>query len=103
MAFKLSLNPTFKTLARIMCPTDDGLIEQTVEVRFRAMPKEDLALPMPQFLARAVMNVDGIIDDKGAPLGWTTETADKCLALPFFTTGLFKAYDYAMVGLKQGN
>ena len=103
MAFKLSLNPTFKTTARINCPTDDGLVEQTVEVRFRLLPKDDLQLPMPEFLARAVMNVDGIIDDAGAPLSWTSETADQCLELPFFAAGLFKAYDYAVVGLKQGN
>lgn len=103
MAFKLSKNPTFKTTAKIMCPSDDGLVEQTVEVKFRVMSKDSLTLPMPEFLGRAVINVDGIIDDAGVPLAWTTETADQCLALPFFTAGLFRAYDFAIVGLKQGN
>ncbi len=103
MAFKLSKNPTFKTTAKINVPTDDGLVEQTVEVRFRLMTKDDLQLPMAEFLSRSVMNVDGIIDDAGAPLAWTHETADAALAMPFFAVGLFKAYDYAVVGLKQGN
>lgn len=103
MTFKLSKNPTFKTTAKLSVPTDDGLVEQTVEVKFRLLPKDDLQLPMPEFLGRAVINVDGIIDDAGVPLAWTTETADQCLALPFFAAGLFKAYDFAVVGLKQGN
>ena len=103
MGFKLSKNPTFKVTAKINVPTDDGLVEQTVEVRFRLLPKDDLQLPMLEFMGRAVMNVEGSVDDAGAPLAWTDETAEQCLALPFFTAGLFKAYDYAVVGLKQGN
>ena len=102
MAFKLSKNPTFKATAKINVPTDDGLVEQTVEVRFRLLPYDENE-KVSEFLARAVINVDGIIDDAGVPLAWTTETADQCLALAFFTAGLFKAYDFAAVGLKQGN
>lgn len=103
MAFKLSKNPTFKCTAKINVPTDDGIVEQTVEVKFRLLPFEDMKLPSPEFLGRAVINVDGIIDDAGVPLAWTTETADQCLALAFFVSGLMKAYDYSAVGLKQGN
>ena len=103
MALKLVKNPTFATDARINVPTDDGLVEQTVRARFRIMPMEDLELPLKDFVAKALITVDGIIDEHGSALDWTPELSAQCLKWPFFQIGLYRAYDFAMAGAKQGN
>lgn len=103
MPLKLVKNPTFITEARINVPTDDGLIEQTVSARFRVMPPEDMELPLREFVGRALINVDGIIDEAGALIEWTPAVAAQLLPLPYFALGLYRAYDFAMAGAKQGN
>ena len=103
MAFKIVENPTFTTTATILVPTDQGQVEQTVSVRFRVMPLEDLTLTLVDFLGRAVISVDGIEDEAGAPKGWTDEVRTLCLKLPFFQAGVLRAYQTALSGIKTGN
>lgn len=103
MTFKIVENPTFTTPATILVPTDNGQVEQTVSVRFRIMPLEDLTLPLADFLAKAVINVDGIEDEAGVAKGWTDDVRALCLKLPFFQTGVLRAYQTALSGIKSGN
>ena len=104
MVLKIAKNPTFTTEAKINVPTDDGLVEQSVVARFRVLPMEDLeALTVKDFVARALISVDGIVDETGHALDWTDEVKTTCLARPFFYLGVYRAYDFAMAGAKQGN
>ncbi len=103
MAFKILTDPTFTTQAVINVPTDAGILEQTVTARFRMLPVEDGELTLADFVAKALISLDGIENDKGEALVWSPALAKACLQYPFVQMGLWRAYGAAMVGAKQGN
>jgi hypothetical protein len=60
MAFKILTDPTFTTQAVINVPTDAGILEQTVTARFRMLPVEDGELTLADFVAKALISLDGV-------------------------------------------
>lgn len=103
MALKILKDPTFTIEAKITVPTDEGMVDQTVTAKFRMLPAEDLELTLGDFIGKALIRLDGIVDDAGEALPWTDELAARCLKLPFIAMGLWKAYNLAMTGARAGN
>ena len=103
MALKILNNPTFVIEAKITVPTDEGMVDQSVTARFRMLPPEDLELTLADFMTKAVLHIDGIVDDVGGKLDWSDALAARVLKLPFVAMGLWKAYNLAMTGARAGN
>ncbi len=97
--FKLQKSPTFTTTATIAVPTDDGLVNQTMTVRFRLLDDESQKLDVVPWLREAILSISDIADDDGNQLAFGSEVLDKILSLPFARVGLVRAYWQAMVGV----
>lgn len=103
MALKLQKNPTFVTKVIIAVPTDDGPVEETISVRFRVLPDEALELPSPEFLKRAILRIDDVVNDDNDPVPSSETLIDQVIALPFTRVPLFRAYMQALSGARVGN
>jgi hypothetical protein len=103
MAFKLNKNPTFVATATIAVPTDNGPQDETISVRFRVLPDEALELPSPEFLKRAILRIDDVLDDAGEPVASSEQLIAEVLALPFTRLPLVRAYMTALTGARAGN
>jgi hypothetical protein len=101
--FTLQKNPTFKTTARIIVPTDEGDVEQTMGVKFRLMSDDANQMDVVQFLRDCVLSMDDIVDDAGKPLTYDAELREAMLAVPFVRVGLMRAYWAAVSKAKMGN
>ena len=101
--FKLQKAPTFTTTATLNVPTDEGQVEQTIGVRFKVMPKEAGELETDEFLRRAILRVDDVVDEDNEPLPFGPELLEQLLATPFAVIGLIKAYWQALSGARSGN
>ena len=66
--FTLQKNPVFKTTARIVVPTEEGDVEQTLGVKFRLLPDDATKMEPTEFLREAVVLLDDIVDEAGIPL-----------------------------------
>ena len=103
MALRLQKNPTFVTTATITVPTDGGPIEETISVRFKVLDDAALELPSPEFLKRAILRIDDVTDDDGAPVPSSEQLIADVLALPFTRLPLVRAYMTALTGARLGN
>lgn len=103
MAFKLNKNPTFVTTATIAVPTDTGPQDETVSVRFRVLDDAALELPSPEFLKRAILRIDDVLDDAGEPVPSSEQLIADVIALPFTRLPLVRAYMTALTGARLGN
>lgn len=103
MAFKLNKNPTFVTTATIAVPTDNGPQDETLSVRFRVLDDEALELPSPEFLKRAILRIDDVLDDEGEPVPSSEELISQVISLPFTRLPLVRAYMAALTGARAGN
>lgn len=103
MAFKLKKNPTFVTKVTIAVPTDEGAVDETINVRFRVLDDEALNLPSPEFLKQAILRIDDVIDDEGEPVPSSETLVDQVIAQPFTRLPLVKAYMQALTGARLGN
>lgn len=100
--FTVIKNPTFRTVATINVPTDEGVVAQTLSVRFRVgADEDDVAESYGQpFLRGVILTLDELVDETGAPLAYTDELRDQLLARPFVRMGLLRAYFDALAGVK---
>lgn len=103
MSFRLQTNPTFVTPVTIPVPTDAGVVEETVSIRFRVVSDEEIELRVVEFLTRAILRVDDVLDDAGKPIQSSPEVIARFLALPFTRVPTVKAYWQALSGAKLGN
>lgn len=100
--FKVIQHPTFRTVARVQVPTDEGIIEQTMGVRFRVSAEiaeagSEGGLP---WLRTHVLAIDDLVDEAGQPLAYSEEVRDQLLAQPYVRVALFAAYFDATSGVK---
>ena len=101
---KIVKNPTFRVEAVLNVPTDEGIVEQSVQAKFRMLASEDLIDGnFAQFVDRALIDVSGIEDENGKSLDWTDAVKKQCMQFPWFFMGLFNAYAHALNGNKLGN
>lgn len=103
MAFKLLKNRTFTTKATFSVPTDGGHEEQDITVRFRVLSDAEAELPVVEFLATAIVHVDGVQDDDGEIVLSSPNLIAELVAIPFARVGLMKAYWQALAGARAGN
>lgn len=100
--FTVIKNPTFRTTATINVPTDDGVVAQTLSVRFRIGADEDdvgdgYGIP---FLRSVILSLDDLVDEAGAPVAYDEALRDQLLARPFVRVGLMRAYFDTLSGAK---
>ena len=100
--FTVIKNPTFRTTATINVPTDDGIVAQTLSVRFRIGADDDdvgegVGVP---FLRSVILSLDDMVGEDQVPLPYSEALRDQLLARPFVRTGLLRAYFDALSGAK---
>lgn len=104
MTFKLQENPTFVTTAIIAVPNDSGAFEdQTLSVRFRVLPDDAMELPPLEFLKRAILRIDDVVTNEGAPIPSSESLIALVLEQQFTRLPLIKAYMAALTGARVGN
>lgn len=103
MTFKLQKNRTFRTIATLQVPSDDGPKEETLSVRFRVLPDEDQQLPVEEFLTRAILHVDDVLDEEGEAVPHSEGLVAALVAQGFVRAGLMRAYWQALAGARTGN
>lgn len=99
--FKIVKNPTFTTTATIHVPTDDGIVPQTLRVRFRVLPDDEQPLSEDKglsFLRDAIVHLDDIVDEDGTPLSYSDDLRDQLLGRAYVRFGLLGAYFSAQLG-----
>jgi hypothetical protein len=101
--FKLQKSPTFTATATLLVPTDEGQVEQTIDVRFKMLPVDAGELPTDEFLRQVILRIDDVVDDEGEPLPYGPEMLEQMIATPFARVGLVKAYFQAVSGARAGN
>lgn len=101
---KIVKNPTFRVEAKLNVPTDDGMVEQSVQVKFRMLPNESfIDGNFAEFINQAVIDVSGIEDENGKALDWTDDVKKQCMQYTWFFMGVFRAYVDAQNGARLGN
>jgi len=100
--FTIVKHPTFRTTATIQVPTDDGIVPQSINVRFRIGADDDdvvegYGLP---FLRAIILSLDDLVDETGSPVPYSDAIRDELLSRPFVRTGILRAYFDALSGAK---
>lgn len=105
---KVVRNPVFKAPVKVMCPTEEGLVEETFTGRFRARSRSELreydistAEGMEQLLRDVVIGWEGLED-----FGFSAENLGILLDMDPYRQGFARAYFSATSGLlaaKRGN
>lgn len=100
--FKVIQHPTFRTVAKVQVPTEEGIVEQSFGVRFRVSAEiaeagAEGGLP---WLKEHILSLDDLCDEAGAPLAYSESLRDQLLAQPYVRVALFAAYFDATSGVK---
>lgn len=110
MSFKILDNPTFRHTVDIVVPSDGGYETQSLDVTCRVLDVEtakvfNLATAdgVTDFLRKAVVSFDGVIDDGGRPVPYSDALRDRMLALPFVRKAIAEHYSDAVSRARLGN
>lgn len=100
--FKVVQHPTFRTVAKVQVPTEEGIVEQTFGVRFRVTSEvtEAAAEGGVPWLKEHILAIDDLCDEEGKPLAYSEDLRDQLLAQPYVRVALFAAYFDATSGVK---
>lgn len=101
MPFKIIKQPKFTTRAKIVIPTDGAPLEQFVDVRFQYVEEAE-ALPVDDFLHKAVLDMMDLTDEAGHPVLFD-DVRETLLTMPFMRVGLTRAYFEALAGAAAKN
>jgi hypothetical protein len=108
--FKIVKNPTFTHSVPVMVPVDGGHVEQSLKVKFRVVPQDELAdhdLRTPEGTeswCRAVVAEFGdIVGEDNEPLPPSDEVTNTLFRTPYVQVALIRAYALAMAKARAGN
>jgi hypothetical protein len=108
--FKIIQTPEFTHAVPVQVPADGGHREEVLKARFRVLSGEGcdvFALKTNEditgFLARAVVGLEDIVDEAGAPVPYCDAVRDQVLALPYARAALLRAYIAAVTKARTGN
>lgn len=109
--FKIEKNPHFTHEVTVMTPVDDGHREDTFNARFKVQPSSftetfDLRAAgsgVRDFLKQTVTHLEGIVDEDGEPIPYTSELLDTVLENYFCRLGLINTYVNGIAKAKTGN
>jgi hypothetical protein len=109
--FKIVANPTFSTKVVAQVPGEDGEFrEEDFRARFNVVPAGEMAgfdLASPagtyDFLKRAIVSLDELVDGDGRPLAYSPEIGEQVLALPYARLALARAYLGGVTKARTGN
>lgn len=99
--FKIIKNPTFTTTATIHVPTDEGVVQQTLKVRFNLLSDDEVPESQDKvigFLRAAIVRIDDVVGEDDQPIPYDDALRDRLLGLPFVRLGLMAAYFSTSLG-----
>ena len=101
--FKLIKKPEFTHDVPIMVPIDGGHRAESIKVRFRALPADELAefdMNTPEgnlgYLRAITVSFEDVVGEDDLPLPPSDELRDTLLGMTFVRLGLIRAYSAAM-------
>ena len=108
--FKIVKNPTFTHSVPVMVPVDGGHVEQTLRVKFRVVPVDELAhhdLSSPEGTeswCRAIVEEFGdLVGENDQPIPASDEVTNTLLRTSYIRLALVRAYMAAMSKARAGN
>jgi hypothetical protein len=108
--FKVLSEPTFTHSVDVMVPSDGGYRKETLKATYKVIAASSVAnhdLSSPEgtlaFLQQAVVKLDDIADEAGAPITYSDAVRDQVLDLPYARRALMEGYLAAVTKAKAGN
>lgn len=108
--FKIVKNPTFTHIVPVMVPVDGGHEEQSLKVKFRVVPQDELSLhdlrspEGTESYCRAIVAEFGdIVNEGNMPVPPSDEVNDTLFRTPFVQIAVIRAYTLAMAKARAGN
>lgn len=108
--FNIAERPEFTHEVKIAVPADNGYREDSMRVRFRAIPDEEadafrLDDPdgMKGFLREIIVHIDDLVGGDGKPIAWSEDVRELVLGMPWVRMALMRAYTMAVVNARLGN
>ena len=108
--FNIAERPEFTHEVKIAVPADKGYREESMRVRFRAIPDEEadafrLDDPdgMKAFLREIIVHIDDLVGGDGKPIAWSEDVRELVLGMPWVRMALMRAYTVAVVNARLGN
>ena len=108
--FKIVKNPTFTHSVPVMVPVDGGHLEQSLRVKFRVVPVDELAhhdLNSPEgteSYCRAIVEEFGdLVGENDQPLSPSDEVSNTLFRTTYIRLALVRAYTAAMSKARAGN
>ncbi len=103
-------NPTFSREVTARVPVEGGWRDENFKATFNVIPideTDDFDVGTPggtyDFLCRAIVSLDDIIDGEKVPLDYNDELRDRVLQLSYVRRALFDAYIDGVKGARAGN
>lgn len=108
--FKVIERPEFTHTVPVLVPVDGGHEEQSLKVRFRALPDDELGTfdhdtneGTHAFLRVAIVRIEDVVGTDGKPVPYSDALRDQLLQFPFVRVALLRAYSAAVTGARLGN
>ena len=108
--FKIVNEATFTHAVTVRTPVDGGHREETFRATFRVLPVADVEAfnlmtekGTRDFLQKAIVTLDELADETGAPLPYSDALRDQVIAIPYVRLALVNAYTSAVTQAKAGN
>lgn len=108
--FKINPNPEFTHVVKVKVPVDGGFSDQTFKVTYRVVPTSEAAtfqlntaVGATDFLRRAIIRFDELIDMNDQPVEYNHEVRDQLLGFSYLRQAVANTYFEAVSGAQAGN
>ena len=108
--FKVVDDLTFTHSVTARVPVDGGHDEQEFKATFKVMPVDQVdnydlktVEGATEFLARVVVSMSELADEKGKDLAYNDDVRSKVLQMPYARKALLDAYSKGVSGARTGN
>lgn len=108
MSFKVVSNPEFTHTVPVLVPVDGTHEEQTLKVRFRVVPQDELmrigtADGTEAYCRAIVVHFGDLVGEDDQPVPSSDAIINRLLRLPYVQIALIRHYTQAMSKARLGN
>lgn len=92
----------FTREVKVNVPDGESVREESFRATFRVLSTDVFATlttdAMTDFLRKAVVKLNDLVDENGGPVGWSEEVRDRIIVIPHVRSALLATYVEAMGG-----
>jgi len=108
--FVVDPDPQFTHAVKVKVPVDGGFKEQSFKATYRVIPTDEMAafdlsdgVGSANFLRRALVSMDELVDANKEPLPYNDVLRDQLLLNPYVRRALAQTYFDAVAPARSGN